>query len=394
MYQRNWDAPERTRSSVTTLPTKKIIEIDADLFATNVHSAAHSFWIDADHLVVTASQEGAESGAREEKRRSRVAVIDAASRSVQYVADDAEIIDGTFNRETRSFFVGLRCPVRPSAAGSIATAAHTFHRLREITVDEEGKLAGVKHYPAGGNPPTPPVAPAGAFKALEHGRGGYLVKGLAAGDTYARQAERAINEDEPLPTIWVRPGHSAMTLPVRYDEIGSTEYVGFLDKYLLNDYDTSATPWTNREMRGGWKRPYAFTPFRLLDRDGGIHEIPYPEFVFDYEIAKRGWRPGRGSNFNRFMLTKPGIVIQKRRENGSALYLFKDDELYLFAHSIDGFHGAQVSPDGWRVAYSHHNEAATGGKYAPRVFSIVDLRSCFVLEGATKTVPMKALNER
>jgi hypothetical protein len=135
-------------------------------------------------------------------------------------------------------------------------------------------------------------------------------------------------------------------------------------------------------MKSVWKRPYEFTPFRLLGQDGSIQAIPYPEFIFEYGIADRN---SHELNFSRLLVTKAGIITHKIRKYGSALYLFKKNQLYLIAggktavnidaaeNSAEGIQTTRLSPDGCKLAYSHLKGMRVESKYgSPVFFSIID----------------------
>jgi hypothetical protein len=220
-------------------------------------------------------------------------------------------------------------------------------------------------------------------KELDGGRGGYLIGDLKPGDTAPALTARNRTTDEGWPTTWIRPDQPPLPLPIRFDEVSDGIYVDFLDKYLLNGYDTSGSSATNSHLNGGWKRPYEYTPFRLLGKDGSLQEIPYPQFIFDYGIADC---KGNCLNFRRFLVTRPGIVIQKVRERSSALYLFKEGRLYLIAGGAterdarraaipaDGIQTTRLSPNGCRLAYSHLERPEYESRYgAPVFFGIIDL---------------------
>jgi len=370
--------------------TKQILDMKVDSFKTELEEVGNSFWVDDNQFVLTTLQEGAQRNVREEDTPSRIALVNFANKTIKFIAQEAQLLDFTFDRETRSIFVGRRHTSHSFDADGRDVFAVTYENLREIRIEPSGEVSEIKKYPLGSKPRDPEMQRPKdkGSKALDHGRGGYLVRDLKPGDTLEALNARDRVTDEGWPTTWVRAGKPDVSLPMRYDEIDSGVYVDFLNKYLLNDYDTSVTSFTNSHLNSIWKRPYEYTPFRLLSPDGSIEEIPYPQFVFDYGIAERVWQKGGGSNFSRFLITRAGIVIQKKREYGSALYLFKNNKLYLVAggktalhvdlaeNSAEGIQTTKLSPDGCKIAYSHLHGLAASSKYqAPRFLSIINLCS-------------------
>ncbi|HET9642179.1 MAG TPA: hypothetical protein VFP68_02190, partial [Burkholderiaceae bacterium] len=189
-----------------------------------------------------------------------------------------------------------------------------------------------------------------------------------------RQAMRSRGESPHI--VWVRPDRPPLPLPLRFDDIDPTvEYVTFLDKYLLNTYDTASS------------RP-GHPPFRLLDKDGKIEEIPYPAFVHDYGLDEPIYKgPGAVNiNFGEFVLTRLGILVEKQREHGSAIYLFENNQLYRITGgrhllgiplghtlSAEGASSFQVSPDGCKVAYRHLNVNALEAVGTPQFLSFFNV---------------------
>jgi hypothetical protein len=370
--------------------TKKILDLKVDSFKTELEEIGNSFWVDDNQFVMTTLQRGAERQVPAEDSPSRIALVNFSNRTINYIADDAHLVDSTFDHKTRSILIGKlhRNAAAAGAANKRATIGATYDTLREIRIERDGTVVEVKSYPAGSSLPVRGIPPPKdrLFEPLDNGRGGYLVRYLAPGDTYMRQWDRLIKNDEGYPTVWVREGKPDMPLPLRFDEISSGEYVAFLDKYLLNNYDTKANSNTDSHKNLVWRRPYEYTPFRLLGQDGSIQEIPYPEFVFEYGLSRRDKPDGQGPHFNDFLVTKAGIVIHKHREYGSALYLFRRDQLYLIAggkttlrvdlaeNSAEGISSTELSPDGCKIAYSHLKELAASSKEsAPHFFTIIDL---------------------
>lgn len=363
---------------------KHILDLKVDSFNTGLEEVGSSFWIDDNQFVMSTLQEGAQKAAKEEDTSSRVALINFTNKSIRYIAPDAQLLDFTFDHGKRSFFVGKMHTSNVLNADKTGPYSYTYENLRELRIEPNGEVIQIATFPSASKLPNAPESIDG--EPLDGGRGGVLVRGLAPGDTYMKQWERLSQKDEGYPTVWVRAGKPPTPLPIRHDEITSGKYIAFLDKYLLNDSDTSGSSDTNSHLRGDWRRPYEYTPFRLLSQDGTIDEIPYPEFIFEYGIATRGQRNDTSRNFSKFLVTRPGILITKTRDYGSAIYLFKRDQLYLVAggktilhvdtatNSAEGLWSMKLSPDGCKVAYSHLRSTAMSSKVSdPHFFSIIDL---------------------
>ena len=264
--------------------------------------------------------------------------------------------------------------------------------MREVRIEPNGDVIEVKRFEPGAEPPAsylkPPEDenyPRGvSYESLNDGWDGFLINYLEPGDTYRKQFERIDKTGEGYPTMWIRPGQPPLPLSVRYDEIFSPVYLKYLDKFLLNNGDTSMSSSTNSNIAvRPWNRHYEYTPFRLLARDGTVEDIPYPDFIFDCGIASRKWQNGVGRNFSIFLPTRAGILISKDRENGSSLYLFQNNQLYQIAGgkmllgvnlahlSAERISLNQLSPGGCKFAYSH---LGTDRSYrAPKFLTILDL---------------------
>jgi hypothetical protein len=366
---------------------KQILDLKVDSFPTGLEEVGNSFWVDENQFVMTTLQEGAQRDVDEEKTPMRIALINFKTKTIKYIAQDAKLLEYTFDHKTRSIFIGKTHSTVVIGPDKRATSTTEYENLREIRIEPDGQVIEIKNYPPGSEPRRPEPPPkARRFRSLDQGRGGYLITDVQPGDTLEALNERDRLMDEGWPTVWVRPGKPDIHLPIRFDEVGSGVYVAFLDKYQLSDYDTASASWTNSNRTYSvWKRPYEYTPFRLLGQDGSLVEIPYPEFVFEYGIADRQYK---GGHFGRLLVTKAGIVIQKRREYGSALYLFKSDQLYLVAggktslkvdmakNSAEGIQTTRLSPDGCKLSYSHLKALVSMSKYrAPHFFNIIDVCS-------------------
>jgi hypothetical protein len=370
--------------AISQTPTKQILDLKVDSFHTGLEEVGNSFWVDDNQFVMTTLKEGAERNVNDEETPTRIALVNFSTKTIKYIAQDVRLLDFTFDHKTRSIFIGNLHTSDPVDADGRRHYVYTYTNLREIRVEPDGRVAEIKRYPPGSAPPPAMAAPKGLHRALDGGRGGYLVRALAPGETYADQWEKLVKDDEGYPTVWKRDGKPDMKVPVRFDEVDSGEYVAFLDKYQLNDYDTALSSSTSSRIAVTvWKRPYEYTPFRLLAQDGSVQEIPYPEFVFDYGIAERG---KRGANFGRLIVAKPGILIQKKRVSGSALYLYRNEQLYVVAggnttaraglaeNSAEGVQATKLSPDGCKLAYSHFKHLASMSEYrAPHFFNIINL---------------------
>jgi len=295
-------------------PTKQILDLKVESFHTGLEEVGNSFWVDENQFVMTTLKEGAERNVNDEDTPTRIALVNFAKKTIKYIAQDARLLDFTFDHKTRSIFIGKLHTTDPVDAEGRRSYVYNYTNLREIRIEPDSRVIEINSYPPGSAPPRPMTnMPAGGGEPLDGGRGGFLVRDLAPGDTLAKQWERRVHEDEGIPTIWIRQGKAPIPLPIRYDEIGSGEFVAFLDKYLLNDSDTAMTSRTNSHLNLVWRRPYEYTPFRLLGQDGSIEEIPYPEFVFDYGIADRKYT---GAHFSEFHVMRPGILITTHPVSG------------------------------------------------------------------------------
>ena len=336
---------------------KQILDKRVETFTADLH-AYISYWADADQLVVQVS-------VPTDGERDRVAIFDFAKKSISFIPGETRLL--TYNRDTRSFIVGHSVCNDPSLAQNCE--GHYVELVREVRVEPNAQIVEVRRFGPGTPPPNPYAyyPKQGLFNPLGSYQDGYLLADTDPGKTFLEQDQALLERDEGIPTTWIRPGKEPLRLALRYDEEtdATIQYLPFLDKFLLRDHDTSGSSDTNSHLRSVWKRPYEYTPFRLLSRDGTIEEIPYPRFVFDYGIANPTWQEGHGTNFSQFMLTPAGIVIQKIRESGSTFYLFQHDQLYrltgggtVLGHQLSPLPSVNIftltqSPDGCKIAIEH-----------------------------------------
>jgi hypothetical protein len=85
---------------------------------------------------------------------------------------------------------------------------------------------------------------------MDDGWGGYIIEDLSAEVVHRDPTIRYPLKD--YHSIWLRDGKPDMKLPIRKSEIRSGTYLQHLNKYLLNDHDTSAHPDTNSHLALGW----------------------------------------------------------------------------------------------------------------------------------------------
>src|SRR5438105_630480 len=236
-----------------------------------------------------------------------VALVNFSRKSFKIIADHAVLLK--FDEEKREAYIG-----KWDTADDWWDGKSGFDKYR---IGPDGKIELVERMAPGQRVPSLPPPPESQWISLR-AKDGYLRperEGEAA-------FEARMKDDTPVYAIWVRPGIPAVILPIRWEEIhetihGSAEYVAFLDKYLLNTHDTQGHSSTDAHLRRVWRRPYEYTPFRLLSPSGQVEEIPYPRFIFEYGIADPPTRDQTNRNFKDFALTKAGIVITKWREVGS-----------------------------------------------------------------------------
>jgi hypothetical protein len=162
------------------------------------------------------------------------------------------------------------------------------------------------------------------------------------------------------PAVWLRPGRPPLTLPVMRTEIdgGKARFLAFRGQYLLNRFDSQGDSRTDRRLAGRhiWgNRPYDLTPYRLLSRDGGIEEIPYPYVIREYGIK----------GFHELIPTKAGIVIEATDpgKGRTGLFLLNGDRLQRFwppparlefLRTKEQVGGLILSPDGCKIAFRRY----------------------------------------
>ncbi|HET9645296.1 MAG TPA: hypothetical protein VFP68_18520 [Burkholderiaceae bacterium] len=326
---------------------KKILDKNVEWFSTGLKALSdrRGFWIDGSRFAITVLPEGEYEHQEWTETKTRVVLIDVDQRKIVALSKDAdkEVILA-FDPNTMDMYLG------PPWRGS---------KTRRIHFEPNGVVSEVQR-----DVPRSDLAKLEWHYSVEKNRliksvgwryeDGYFVED----DTMSQAESPAIRVRGRLRRIvWVRPDRPPLPLPLRFDDIDIVEYVPFLNKYLLNTYDTAS------------RRP-GHPPFRLLDKDGKIDEIPYPAFVHDYGLDEPIYKgPGAVNvNFGEFVLTRAGILVDKTREHGSAIYLFENDQLYRITGgrhllgiplgptlSAEGAGSFQVSPDGCKVAYRHLN---------------------------------------
>jgi hypothetical protein len=364
--------------------TKRIVDKYVDSYSLDSAPLSENgypgFWIDGNQLICTLLPEGTvDIGAA---KKSRVALVNFATKSFRIIADDAALL-GSFDEETHEAYLGKW--------GEYNGTFDPNSPVRAIRIRSDGAIVEVRRYPtlmsytaAMSIPRTDLEVPRGAVAIALRKRDGFLLRDkIIPGEEQAR-----IRADTPVLTTWIRPGKPPLKLPIRFDEIhAAVEYLPFLNKYLLNRYDTQGSSDTDSHMRSAWSRPYEFTPFRLLGPDGKIDEIPYPRFVFEYGIADQPKQDHAYRNFNDFILSKAGPVIRKvRRSEGTDIYLFQNDQLYRISTSkvpkaddksslmAEGVYGMNLSPDGCKIAFGHYHVDGTQPMgYTPKYLSIIDV---------------------
>src|SRR3569833_227671 len=321
----------------------------------SVYHRRIAHWIDDNQLVVTALQKGAKDDAPDNPR-VRAVLVNYTTRSIS----DLEVGSGVLDADADGAYVLVGPEDRKSGA-------------RQIAIDGSGKVTEIRRF--GGDEPLPisgPDVPKDGIYGHQMSRkqDGYLYVELEV----LRKLDK---EGGPLPTKWARPVKPTLSLPVPLDEILAPNYVRFLGKYLLNDHDSQMFSNTNAALNEPerWKRPYTLAPYRLLSLDGSIREIPYPKFVFDYNLGK----------FEELRITRPGIVDSQMNSVNGNLYLYHGSQLYRLTASarvlgihrdlrLSGVEQLAVSPDGCKVAYEHYDVKyfeITG--LTPNYLAIVDL---------------------
>jgi hypothetical protein len=316
----------------------RVVDLPVESFETKVavYRRRIAQWIDDNQLVVTALAQGAQDDAPD-KPRLRAVLVNYATRSIDDIEDGSAVLDADAD--------GAYVLVGPDDRRSGA---------RQIAVDSSGRVSELRRF--GPNEPLPfsgPDVPKGGISAqqLRRKQDGYLYVEI---DVMRELDKRG----EPLPTKWARAGKPPMSLPIIFTEILSPNYVRFLGKYLLNDYDSQMSSNTNGALNSParWKRPYPLPPYRLLSLDGTIEEIPYPKFVFDYKIGK----------FEEFRITRAGMVLSQVNSVNGNLYFYRGSQLYRLTSTakvpgmerdlrLSGVQQLTVSPDGCKVAYLHYN---------------------------------------
>ena len=183
------------------------------------------------------------------------------------------------------------------------------------------------------------IAPLGKGTPLElRESDGYILK--------VREV-RAGNVNNIDHATWFKPGQTPVILPIRGSEISDRRYLPFLQKYLLNSFDSQNNGRTDKRLAGAnWNRPYDLTPYRLLARDGSIEEIPYPTILFSYGIE----------GFAFLLPMKTGIAIQRGYEilllQGSTLVRAWDGHSKIPGLGrSDAISGLTPSPDGCQLAF-------------------------------------------
>ena len=369
---------ERESKMHIDAPFREVIDIQSETFNTGLQEAGESFWLDDRQFLVTAVQEDQEGLPVEQQARTRVVLVNWQARTMRTIAEKSRLLHATASGAERRIVIGLRYTATWHTADRQHYGRAAFADLREIAIDADGQLHDLCTYGPNSSPPRLLAGLPGI--PLDGGTAGSLARETFKTDRADRRPRYRDESDlatfamaceaEPayLPatpgTLWLRDSEPTMRLPLRFEEISCGQYLPFMDRFLLNDGDSSETPQTNSHLSNSWTHPYEFTPYRLLARDGTIEEIPYPEFIFDFGLAPRKWHVRNGVNFSKFQVVRGGLVVTKTGENAPGVYLFRDNQLYRV--SRDGSHGMRtlrLSPDGRKLAYTHLAEPATGKEH-------------------------------
>lgn len=353
-------------SPIAALATKSVPELAVDFYSINeapLSTESHTgYWLDNNQFICMLLPEGTKDEGP--VRRTNVVVVNYSEKRSKIIAQDSALL--SFDEETHNANIGRW--------GAYTGDWDRRSPVEQIRILPDGSISKIGRFAPGEKLPSVlPEHPAGVtVRSFVRRNDGYLLPDSA---TAEEQQNRPREDFSPL-AVWIRPNTAPLRLSVRFDEVESAiEYFPFLNKYLLNGFDSQRSSRTSSHLNKSWHRPYEFTPYRFLNRDGTIEEIPYPQAIREY-----------GLNFSSFVPTRRGFIINARNLEGAGLYLLDGDRLLrliartktlgisfetLFAEGADVF---RVSPDGCRVAFQHYKEKAANAKaYTPKFLSIIDI---------------------
>lgn len=175
----------------------------------------------------------------------------------------------------------------------------------------------------------------------------------------------------------IRPGQPPLPLDVDNGEInlGFLAYLSYYDKYLLGTSDHKGKSGTDRRVSGAfWKHPYAYSPYRLISRDGMIEEVPYPTIILDFGLK----------GFQHLWPTSHGLLIETSGGGPgyafpwNGLLLLKGERMFRLWGGMGGLtrggrevtHVLNISPDGCRMIFTHSDWRTYPGNHPLSILNL------------------------
>ncbi len=240
---------------------------------------------------------------------------------------------------------------------------------RFVRLDDQGKVSDLT-----GPPPIKPNCDPVEYEGPPP-RGNRLV--LREGDGYIDQSE----QDDYAAKIMgkaklIRPGTPPLPLNIENREIfGTPAYLPYFDKYLLGTFDHLGKGGTDKRVSGGfWKHSYAYSPYRLIGRNGDIEEISYPTIIFDFGLK----------GFQHLWPTPQGLLIETSYGGSTGaqprhgLLLLQGERMFRVwggpgwspRDGREATHVLSMSPNGCNVVFTHSDWRSFPGNHPLSILNL------------------------